>query len=179
MMKFPVYSVRLINFSLNWFFRVLREGFDLSANPISSFPWVSNRMLEWRFLCFVLLAVGYTMRDIRYKWNAGLGSVGISNEVELPQFRVLGHRQRQTTIHLSTGIYHRWSSKGVPVLVVSISYDNYIHHTTPTNNTPRTLFIQIPYLPLFCIIIPTYQPIITRSPMHHKWETVIRKKKKE
>lgn len=45
------------------------------------------------------------MRDIRYKWNAGLQSVGISNEVELPQFRVLGHRQRQTTIHLSTGRY--------------------------------------------------------------------------
>ncbi|KAF3426952.1 hypothetical protein E2986_10148 [Frieseomelitta varia] len=50
----------------------------------------------------VLPAVGYTMRDIRYKWNAGLQSVGISNEVELPQFRVLGHRQRHSTIHLST-----------------------------------------------------------------------------
>lgn len=45
------------------------------------------------------------MRDIRYKWNAGLQSVGISNEVELPQFRVLGHRQRHSTIHLSTGRY--------------------------------------------------------------------------
>ncbi|XP_076546414.1 resistant to dieldrin isoform X7 [Osmia lignaria lignaria] len=51
--------------------------------------------------------VGYTMRDIRYKWNAGLQSVGISNEVELPQFRVLGHRQRHSTIHLSTGNYSR------------------------------------------------------------------------
>lgn len=49
--------------------------------------------------------VGYTMRDIRYKWNSGLQSIGISSEVELPQFRVLGHRQRQTTIHLSTGRY--------------------------------------------------------------------------
>lgn len=45
------------------------------------------------------------MRDIRYKWNAGQQSVGISNEVELPQFRVLGHRQRHSTIHLSTGRY--------------------------------------------------------------------------
>ncbi|KAJ8924633.1 hypothetical protein NQ315_000783 [Exocentrus adspersus] len=42
------------------------------------------------------------MRDIRYKWNTGLKSVGISNEVELPQFRVLGHRQRQTVITLTT-----------------------------------------------------------------------------
>ena len=49
------------------------------------------------------LQVGFTMRDIRYKWNSGLQSVGISSEVELPQFRVLGHRQRQGTINLSTG----------------------------------------------------------------------------
>ncbi|XP_072766290.1 gamma-aminobutyric acid receptor subunit beta isoform X4 [Anoplolepis gracilipes] len=56
-----------------------------------------------RQLCHIEIeSFGYTMRDIRYKWNAGLQSVGISNEVELPQFRVLGHRQRQTTIHLST-----------------------------------------------------------------------------
>lgn len=47
--------------------------------------------------------VGYTMRDIRYKWNSGSKSVGISKEVELPQFRVLGHRQRATVINLSTG----------------------------------------------------------------------------
>lgn len=43
------------------------------------------------------------MRDIRYKWNSGSTSVGISREVELPQFRVLGHRQRATVINLSTG----------------------------------------------------------------------------
>ncbi|KAL0115911.1 hypothetical protein PUN28_011061 [Cardiocondyla obscurior] len=61
-----------------------------------------------RQLCHIEIeSFGYTMRDIRYKWNSGLQSVGISNEVELPQFRVLGHRQRQTTIHLSTGNYSR------------------------------------------------------------------------
>lgn len=47
--------------------------------------------------------VGYTMQDIQYKWHAGLTSVGISNEVELPQFRVLGHKQRETVFTLSTG----------------------------------------------------------------------------
>lgn len=60
--------------------------------------------IEW-FALSVLAAglVGYTMRDIRYKWNSGSKSVGISNEVELPQFRVLGHRQRATVITLTTG----------------------------------------------------------------------------
>ncbi|XP_054274839.1 gamma-aminobutyric acid receptor subunit beta-like isoform X5 [Macrosteles quadrilineatus] len=61
-----------------------------------------------RQLCHIEIeSFGYTMRDIRYKWNSGFKSVGISNEVQLPQFRVLGHRQRQTEINLSTGNYSR------------------------------------------------------------------------
>lgn len=43
------------------------------------------------------------MRDIRYKWNEGPNSVGVSNEVSLPQFKVLGHRQRAMEISLTTG----------------------------------------------------------------------------
>lgn len=50
-----------------------------------------------------LHAVGYTMRDIRYKWNEGPNSVGVSSEVSLPQFKVLGHRQRAMEISLTTG----------------------------------------------------------------------------
>ncbi|KAG8273676.1 hypothetical protein J6590_016998 [Homalodisca vitripennis] len=42
------------------------------------------------------------MRDIRYKWNEGPNSVGVSNEVSLPQFKVLGHRQRAMEISLTT-----------------------------------------------------------------------------
>lgn len=57
--------------------------------------------------CFVfnypLRTVGYTMRDIRYKWNEGPNSVGVSSEVSLPQFKVLGHRQRAMEISLTTG----------------------------------------------------------------------------
>lgn len=43
------------------------------------------------------------MRDIRYKWNEGPNSVGVSKEVSLPQFKVLGHRQRAMEISLTTG----------------------------------------------------------------------------
>jgi len=46
------------------------------------------------------------MRDIRYFWRDGLNSVGMSSEVELPQFRVLGHRQRATEINLTTGTHY-------------------------------------------------------------------------
>ncbi|XP_073840036.1 resistant to dieldrin isoform X8 [Musca autumnalis] len=61
-----------------------------------------------RQLCHIEIeSFGYTMRDIRYFWKDGLSSVGMSSEVELPQFRVLGHRQRATEINLTTGNYSR------------------------------------------------------------------------
>ncbi|XP_021947667.1 gamma-aminobutyric acid receptor subunit beta isoform X1 [Folsomia candida] len=50
---------------------------------------------------------GYTMSDIRYKWAKGAGSVGVSNDVSLPQFKVMGYRQKAFEISLSTGNYSR------------------------------------------------------------------------
>ena len=43
------------------------------------------------------------MSDIRYKWNDGLNSVQVSGDVSLPQFKVLGHRQKTIEASLSTG----------------------------------------------------------------------------
>lgn len=43
------------------------------------------------------------MTDILYVWKDGATSVGMSSEVQLPQFRVLGHRQRSTVVSLTTG----------------------------------------------------------------------------
>ncbi|XP_053971543.1 gamma-aminobutyric acid receptor subunit beta isoform X6 [Hylaeus anthracinus] len=61
-----------------------------------------------RQLCNIEIeSFGYTMRDIRYKWNEGPDSVGVSHEVSLPQFKVLGHRQRAMEISLTTGNYSR------------------------------------------------------------------------
>ena len=54
-------------------------------------------------LLFPVFLVGYTMADIRYKWNDGLNSVQVSGDVSLPQFKVLGHRQKTIEASLSTG----------------------------------------------------------------------------
>lgn len=54
------------------------------------------------------------MRDIRYKWNEGPNSVGVSSEVSLPQFKVLGHRQRAMEISLTTGTCRR-----LPIIYIS------------------------------------------------------------
>lgn len=59
------------------------------------------------------------MRDIRYKWNEGPNSVGVSSEVSLPQFKVLGHRQRAMEISLTTGTCRR-----LPIFII-FSYHLY------------------------------------------------------
>ncbi|KAH7969300.1 hypothetical protein HPB52_016589 [Rhipicephalus sanguineus] len=49
------------------------------------------------------MEVGYTMKDIRYRWSDGDTSVRIAKEVELPQFKVLGHVQKAKEVALTTG----------------------------------------------------------------------------
>ena len=75
-----------------------------------------NKLQHLFNICFCYLnsnkllygnVVGYTMADIRYQWNDGLNSVQISNDVSLPQFKVLGHRQKTIEASLSTGNYSR------------------------------------------------------------------------
>lgn len=43
------------------------------------------------------------MKDIRYRWSDGDTSVRIAKEVELPQFKVLGHVQKAKEVALTTG----------------------------------------------------------------------------
>ena len=50
---------------------------------------------------------GYTMADLKYSWYSGDDSVQMSPDVMLPQFNVVGHRQRLIEISLSSGNYSR------------------------------------------------------------------------
>ena len=49
------------------------------------------------------LAVGFAMSEITYYWSGGLEAVKVSSDVQLPQFRLLGYRQRYRVIELTTG----------------------------------------------------------------------------
>ena len=44
---------------------------------------------------------------VRYEWHDGFRSVQMSPDVSLPQFVVIGHRQRQIEVSLSSGNYSR------------------------------------------------------------------------
>ena len=44
------------------------------------------------------------MSDIKYRWTSKT-AVGLSGDLSLPQFRVVGHKQMEKVINLSTGEY--------------------------------------------------------------------------
>lgn len=57
-------------------------------------------------LC-VIFSDGYSTADIKYKWGIdGKGSVGISDVVELPQFKIKGFKEFSKTEVLSTGMLY-------------------------------------------------------------------------
>merc|ERR1719477_294293 len=59
-------------------------------------------------LCTVEIeSFGYTMSDLKYAWQDDEKSVQMSPDVALPQFNVLGHRQRLVEVSLSSGNYSR------------------------------------------------------------------------
>ncbi|XP_059079312.1 gamma-aminobutyric acid receptor subunit beta-like isoform X3 [Tigriopus californicus] len=95
----------------NQFLRILHTGEILRSIRLTitaSCPMDLQYFPMDRQLCYIEIeSFGYTMSDIRYKWNDGLNSVQISADVSLPQFKVLGHRQKTIEASLSTGNYSR------------------------------------------------------------------------
>ena len=50
---------------------------------------------------------GYSTSDISYTWGKGNKSVGLEKDLSLPQFKVVGHVQLNSTSYLSSGNYSR------------------------------------------------------------------------
>ncbi|XP_076352471.1 gamma-aminobutyric acid receptor subunit beta-like [Tachypleus tridentatus] len=94
----------------NTFLRIGHDGRVLRSIRLtvtSSCPMDLQYFPMDRQLCTVEIeSFGYTMTDIRYKWREG-NSVGISQDLELPQFKVAGHRQSSKEVVLTTGNYSR------------------------------------------------------------------------
>jgi len=95
----------------NTFIRIMSSGDVLLSKRIRgkfSCPMNLQYFPMDSQLCYIEIeSFGFTMNDIRYKWNDGLNSIQISSDVSLPQFKVLGHRQKTIEASLSTGNYSR------------------------------------------------------------------------
>ena len=72
-----------------------------------SFSISIYNFLDTQMCTVEIESFGYTMSDLKYAWNAGDTSVQMSQEVTLPQFKVLGHRQRLIEVSLTSGNYSR------------------------------------------------------------------------
>jgi gamma-aminobutyric acid receptor subunit beta len=95
----------------NEFLRISRDGDILRSMRLTVTASCNMDLRHFPMdsqLCNIEIeSFGYTMSDIRYKWARGATSVGVSNDLSLPQFRVLGYRQRAHDISLLTGNYSR------------------------------------------------------------------------
>merc|ERR1719150_3680064 len=68
---------------------------------------LANFPLDDQMCTVEIESFGYTMADLRYEWHDGFRSVQMSPDVSLPQFKVLGHRQRLIEVSLTSGNYSR------------------------------------------------------------------------
>merc|ERR1719445_2794360 len=82
----------------NQFLRITHTGEVLRSMRLTIKATCPMNLANFPFdaqMCTVEIeSFGYTMADLKYKWNDGKTSVKMSPDVSLPQFIVLGHRQR-------------------------------------------------------------------------------------
>ena len=95
----------------NQFLRIMHTGEILRSMRLTikaTCPMnLANFPMDTQMCTVEIESFGYTMSDLKYAWNAGEGSVQMSPDVALPQFNVLGHRQRLIEVSLSSGNYSR------------------------------------------------------------------------
>merc|ERR1712110_1241740 len=89
-------------------------------------------------LCFLEIeSYKYTMSDVYYGWEDGNNSVQIGSDVSLPQFKVLGHKQKLIEASLSTGNYSR--------LAVEISFQRSSSFFVMSKMVPLLMMVIIPW----------------------------------
>jgi len=81
---------------------------------------------------------GFTMSDLRYKWEDGPMSVQMSPDVSLPQFDVLGHRQRLVEVSVSSGNYSR--------LCVDVQFERAIGYYVIQVYVPSSLIVVMSWI---------------------------------
>ena len=95
----------------NQFLRITSEGDVLRSIRLTvkaTCPMdLANFPLDSQMCTVEIESFGYTMSDLKYAWQDGETSVKMSPDVQLPQFLVLGHRQRLVEVSLSSGNYSR------------------------------------------------------------------------
>ena len=111
----------------NQFLRITHLGEILRSMRLTIKATCPMNLAHFPFdvqMCTVEIeSFGYTMSDLKYSWHGGHDSVQMSPDVSLPQFNVLGHRQRLIevcrvdTSHLSSALVDNSSIQDMYLLV--------------------------------------------------------------
>ncbi|OXA44875.1 Gamma-aminobutyric acid receptor subunit beta [Folsomia candida] len=86
----------------------------------------------------IFIIDAFKMSDIRYSWAKGVDSVGVAEDVPLPQFKIVGHRQRSFEISLSSGNYSR--------LALEIKFERWLRYYIYPVYCPATLIVLISFV---------------------------------
>eukprot|EP00090_Calanus_glacialis_P010258 TRINITY_DN18642_c0_g1_i1.p1 TRINITY_DN18642_c0_g1~~TRINITY_DN18642_c0_g1_i1.p1 ORF type:complete len:401 (+),score=73.27 TRINITY_DN18642_c0_g1_i1:56-1258(+) len=81
---------------------------------------------------------GFTMSDLKFRWEDGERSVQLSPDVALAEFNILGHRQRIIEASLSSGNYSR--------LLVDVQFDRAGGHYVIQVYLPTILIVTMSWL---------------------------------
>lgn len=129
----------------NHFLRILNTGDILKSIRITvkaSCPLDLQYFPMDSQLCSLEIeSFGFTMSDLKYRWNDGLNSVQMSPDVSLPEFNVLGHRQRLVEASLSSGNYSR--------LIVDVMFERAVGPYKIQVYLPMALMVMISWLSLW------------------------------
>ena len=95
----------------NQFLRIIHNGYVLRSMRIAvkaSCPLNTQHFTMDIQMCHLEIeSLWYTMADLEYRWEENQQSVQLTQDIALPDFKVLGHRQRLIKISLTSGNYSR------------------------------------------------------------------------
>jgi len=121
----------------NQFLRILHTGDILRSIRMTvkaSCPLdLQNYPMDKQLCSLEIESFGFTMSDIRFRWQDGLKSVQCSPDVSLPAFNVVGHRQRLIEASLSSGNYSR--------LLADIQFERALGHYVIQVYVPMALLV--------------------------------------
>ena len=106
----------------NQFLRITHEGEVLRSIRLTikaTCPMnLANFPMDAQMCTVEIESFGYTMADLKYAWNDGEKSVKMSPDVQLPQFLVVGHRQRLIEVRISNILSTYFGSCGCSFLKI-------------------------------------------------------------
>ena len=129
----------------NQFLRIIHNGYVLRSMRIAvkaSCPLDTQHFPMDIQMCHLEIeSLRYTMADLEYRWEENQQSVQLTQDIALPDFKVLGHRQRLIKISLTSGNYSR--------LILNVLFERDVGLYVVQAYIPMALMVMVSWLALW------------------------------